>query len=160
MIAENGARTVHTTITAGKMTIFPAGSVHTMANRGTAVTCSCYTYLPCAIHPSIIPSRSGTFRKAPLHATMPSSRFASIVADTSIECTNTQLVSALNSDDSGTHNIANALFSLPNGILQAAFGYYQFDMNGTAASIPAVGTGSASGTKECLARCRGEGFKV
>jgi hypothetical protein len=34
MIAENGARTVHTTLTPLKMTIFPAGSVHTMANRG------------------------------------------------------------------------------------------------------------------------------
>lgn len=30
MINENGARTVEATLTPGKMTIFPTGSVHTM----------------------------------------------------------------------------------------------------------------------------------
>jgi oxalate decarboxylase/phosphoglucose isomerase-like protein (cupin superfamily) len=34
MINENGARTVETTLTPGKMTIFPQGSVHSMMNVG------------------------------------------------------------------------------------------------------------------------------
>jgi len=34
MITENGARTVKTTLTPGKMTIFPTGSLHTMENVG------------------------------------------------------------------------------------------------------------------------------
>lgn len=34
MIQENGARMVHTRLTAGKLTIFPAGSFHTMQNQG------------------------------------------------------------------------------------------------------------------------------
>ena len=34
MVMENGARTVRETLTPGKMTIFPQGSVHTMQNTG------------------------------------------------------------------------------------------------------------------------------
>ena len=34
MITENGARTVTTNLTPGKMTIFPQGSMHMMVNTG------------------------------------------------------------------------------------------------------------------------------
>lgn len=34
MVTENGARVVETTLTAGKMTIFPRGSLHAMENLG------------------------------------------------------------------------------------------------------------------------------
>jgi Cupin len=102
MIAENGAPTIETILTPGKMTIFPEGSIHTMYNTG---------------------------------------------------CTNAQLVSALNSDDSGTNNIANSLFSLPPDLLNAAFGYNNIDVNGTRNSIQPIGTGAAWGSQQCLAKC-------
>ena len=37
-------------------------------------------------------------------------------------CGNATLVSALNSDDSGTDNILNGIYSLPLDIVMAAFG--------------------------------------
>lgn len=39
MIEENGARTVKVTLDAGKMTIFPAASIHTMENKGMSKPC-------------------------------------------------------------------------------------------------------------------------
>ena len=36
-IAENGARLVSETLTPGKMTIFPAASIHTMYNTGLSM---------------------------------------------------------------------------------------------------------------------------
>jgi len=108
MIAENGVRTVKTTLTPGKMTIFPQGSVHTMRNLG---------------------------------------------------CENAQLVSALSSEDAGTHNLANALFSLPSDILGPVLGS---GVNTTAEinAIPPVGTGSNAGPESCLAMCKAQGKKV
>lgn len=38
MIQENGAKVVTTTLTPGKLTIFPHGSIHTMQNLGKSVT--------------------------------------------------------------------------------------------------------------------------
>ncbi|KAL1639025.1 hypothetical protein SLS58_008354 [Diplodia intermedia] len=113
MIEENGARTVRARLDAGKCTIFPAASIHTMENTG---------------------------------------------------CEYTQLVSALNSEDSGTHNLANAMFqSLPSWIAMAAMGYNDDGsdkLNATAGSVPPVGFGSIYGRKECLDRCRKAGYKV
>ncbi|KAF4301351.1 hypothetical protein GTA08_BOTSDO10702 [Botryosphaeria dothidea] len=110
MIEENGARTVKVTLDAGKMTIFPAASIHTMENKG---------------------------------------------------CENVQLVSALNSEDTGTVNIANALFNwLPPTLVAPAVGYGPADLNGTARTVPLVGTGSIFGRKDCLARCAKAGYKV
>jgi len=43
MIAENGARTVKETLTPGKMTIFPAASIHTMMNTGKPLPQRCST---------------------------------------------------------------------------------------------------------------------
>jgi hypothetical protein len=65
-------------------------------------------------------------------------------------------VSALNSEDAGTHNIANALFSLPEELVKAAFGQDPAIMNisAIAAMIPQVGTGSIMGSAECLAACK------
>lgn len=107
MQIENGARVVETLLTPGKMTIFPAGSVHAMENTG---------------------------------------------------CVNAQLVSSLNSEDTGTHNIANALFDLPDLILAPGLGYADVgEYNETRARIPPPGTGSVWGNKECMARCEKEG---
>ncbi|KAI9744090.1 MAG: hypothetical protein M1818_002242 [Claussenomyces sp. TS43310] len=104
MIEENGARLVSETLTPGKMTIFPAASLHTMQNTG---------------------------------------------------CDNATLVSALNSEDTGTHNVANGLLNLPADIVRAAFGGNSMFMNISAIAqmIPAVGTGSVIGSADCLAAC-------
>lgn len=93
---------------------------------------------------------------------LPPPRFERYLADAnvSIECTNTQLVSALNSDDTGTHNVANGLFSLPANFLQAVFGDSIGSFNSTKGSIPAVGSGSIYGDKACIARCRARGYKI
>lgn len=108
MIAENGARTVTETLTAGQMTIFPTGSVHTMMNIG---------------------------------------------------CDNAQLVSALNSDDAGTHNLANAFFSLPANITQTILGS-SVNVQSVGAQIPAVGTGSNWGPDACRAACAAKGKMI
>lgn len=101
MIAENGARTVSETLTAGQLTIFPQASVHTMMNIG---------------------------------------------------CENAQLVSALNSDDAGTHNLANAFFSLPANITQTILGG-DVNLQSVGGHIPDVGTGSNWGPDACRAAC-------
>jgi hypothetical protein len=74
-------------------------------------------------------------------------------------CGNATLVSALNSEDAGTHNILNGLFGLPRDLVWAAFGGNPAVMNisAIAAMIPAVGTGSIIGSAECLAACAANG---
>lgn len=108
MIAENGAKTISQTLTPGKMTIFPTGSIHTMQNMG---------------------------------------------------CTNATLVSALNSEDTGTTTLANNLFNLPMDIVMAAFGgaLPNGSFNTVKGAIPAIGTGSVLGSAECLAACASHG---
>lgn len=68
-------------------------------------------------------------------------------------CTNAQLVSALSNTDAGTHNIANALFQMPQSILNAAFGNPKNGVKVNAANIPAPGTGAIYGDDACLAAC-------
>jgi hypothetical protein len=76
-----------------------------------------------------------------------------------VGCGNATLVSALNSEDSGTHNIVNGLFGLPADLVRAAFGGNPALMNisAIAAMIPAVGTGSIIGSADCLAACAAHG---
>lgn len=119
MIQENGAKIVTTTLTPGKMTIFPTGSVHSMQNMGMSF-------------PLTPPFNGMNLTSNP-------------------GCTNATLISALNSEDTGTTNLLNALFQLPGGMVDAAFG-----ANGTASyggSVPAIGSGSAMGSAECRAKC-------
>ena len=71
-------------------------------------------------------------------------------------CTPAQLVSALNSEDQGTLNLVNNLFSLPDHFLDAATDYSGISYNKTRGDTPGVGTGSIPGSKECLARCSKE----
>lgn len=102
MINENGAQTITQTLTPGQMTIFPAGSIHTMMNVG---------------------------------------------------CEDAQLISALNSEDTGTLNVANAFFSLPENYVQAAMGQTVTVDNST---IPAFGTGAVTGIPSCVAACKAQ----
>ncbi|KAF2720970.1 RmlC-like cupin [Polychaeton citri CBS 116435] len=68
-------------------------------------------------------------------------------------CENAQLVSALNSEDAGTQNIANVFTNgFPSALVNAAFGQNLAGAD-TASKIVPVGTGSNWGDAECLARC-------
>lgn len=73
-----------------------------------------------------------------------------------IGCENAQLVSALNSDDSGTTNLANAFFSLPQNISGTVLGG---DVNVASVypQIPPFGTGSNAGPQACIAACQKQG---
>ena len=58
----------------------------------------------------------------------------------------------MNSDDTGTTNLLNALFSLPDQLVAAAFGSKD-NATSFGANVPAVGTGAAMGSAECRAKC-------
>jgi oxalate decarboxylase/phosphoglucose isomerase-like protein (cupin superfamily) len=76
-----------------------------------------------------------------------------------IGCENAQLISALNSDDSGTTNLANAFFSLPANITNTIIGgglSAQDIMN----RVPAIGTGANFGPDECRAACAKSGKMI
>jgi len=83
--------------------------------------------------------------------------FASLHTMQNMGCGNATLVSALNSEDSGTHTILNGLFQFPADIVNAAFGGNfgnGTDYYATGDNVPPTGTGSILGSAECLARCR------
>jgi len=124
MIEENGARIVSETLTPGKMTIFPAASLHTMQNTGE-ISIAILSHQRHANHSFFL------------------------------GCGNSTLVSALNSEDPGTHNMANGLFNLPASMVFAAFGYNPLfaNISQIASKIPGVGTGSILGDAECLKTC-------
>ena len=70
-----------------------------------------------------------------------------------IGCENAQLVSALNSDDPGTQNIGNVFTNgIPFDLVNAAFGQ-DLASSDVQSKFTPVGTGSNSGTEECMARC-------
>ena len=91
---------------------------------------------------TLTPGQMTIFPRASLHA----------MQNTDCE-NNAQLVSALSSTDSGTHNVVNGLFSLPSNIVAAAFGNPIDGVKVDAGAIPAVGTGSIVGDEECRKRC-------
>lgn len=71
-----------------------------------------------------------------------------------VGCENAQLISALNSDDAGTLNVANSFFSLPQNISGTILGggVNISDING---KVPDPGTGANYGPHECLVTCAG-----
>ncbi|KAH0835240.1 hypothetical protein AYO21_09456 [Fonsecaea monophora] len=84
---------------------------------------------------------------------------ASIHTMMNIGCENAQLVSALNSDDSGTTNLANTFFSFPQNITGTIIGggLNPQDIYGR---VPAVGTGSNAGPQACIAACAKKGKMI
>ncbi|GKT50147.1 sphingoid long-chain base transporter RSB1 [Colletotrichum spaethianum] len=78
-----------------------------------------------------------------------------------IGCGNATLISALSSEDAGTHNVANGLFGLPPSVVAASFGGDSLSVKFAQLrrDIPAVGTGASIGTAECLQRCEASGSK-
>lgn len=66
-------------------------------------------------------------------------------------CEPAQLVSALNSEDSGTQNIGNVFSNgFPSELVSAAMGSDTSSMGG---KVVPVGTGANWGRAECLAQC-------
>lgn len=80
---------------------------------------------------------------------------------TTLGCDNATLISALSSEDAGTHNVANGLFDLPPSVVAASLGGNPLSAKFAQLrrDIPAVGTGAAVGTAECLKRCEAIGSK-
>lgn len=84
---------------------------------------------------------------------------ASVHTMMNIGCENAQLVSALSSDDAGTHNLANAFFSLPANFTQTILGS-SVNVQTVGSQIPAVGTGSNYGPDACRAACAAKGKMI
>ncbi|KAJ9604073.1 hypothetical protein H2200_011596 [Cladophialophora chaetospira] len=84
---------------------------------------------------------------------------ASVHSMMNIGCENAQLVSALNSDDTGTTNLANAFFSLPGNITNTIIGG-GLNAQNILGRVPAVGTGSNYGPDECRAACAAQGKMI
>ncbi|KAI1843065.1 hypothetical protein JX265_005155 [Neoarthrinium moseri] len=70
-------------------------------------------------------------------------------------CDKATLVSALSTEDPGTHNVANGLFGLPRDMVAAAFGgsLSADDLDTIYGKIPPVGTGVTLGSASCLKTC-------
>ncbi|KAI4622359.1 uncharacterized protein J4E88_009130 [Alternaria novae-zelandiae] len=69
------------------------------------------------------------------------------------DCEPALLLSALNSDDSGTLNILPSLWSVPQDVISAGFGDASFNPASIGEMIPEVGTGAIIGSAECKKKC-------
>ncbi|KAF2200559.1 RmlC-like cupin [Delitschia confertaspora ATCC 74209] len=148
MVGENGVDMVKQRLTPGVMTIFPKGSLHMMANTGMFPSLSDLGKVPSRLSSS--PRNLANPRDAPppLDSSLTSLLYQG--------CTNAQLISALDSEDTGTTNIFNsATRNFPSEYLQAAFGDSGLDIAALAKNIPEVGTGSIPGSAECQRKCVG-----
>lgn len=96
------------------------------------------------VHEILTPGKMTIFPHGSVHTMM------------NLGCENAQLVSALSSDDAGTHNLANAFFSLPANITGTVLGG-TVNIAATQAKIPPVGTGSNAGPEACIAACAAKG---
>ncbi|PNH37364.1 hypothetical protein VD0004_g9420 [Verticillium dahliae] len=120
------------------------------ATIGNGMTMSWLTLGPCAMLPPHYHPRASNYVVAVEGTT---ETFMTLENG----CENATLVSALSSEDAGTHNVANGLFGLPSEILAAAFGDSPLatQFAALAQNIPAVGTGASEGSSECMRRCEG-----
>jgi hypothetical protein len=151
MIGENGVKTRKVDLIPMRVTIFPQGSLHTMQNNGTSP-------LPLPIPLSL--SKSGMRLSAsrseerPLHFTrLDYTLRMQILLTTPTDCEPALLLSALNSDDSGTLNILPSLWTVPQDVIGAGFGDASFNTDSVGQLIPAVGTGAIIGSAECKKKC-------
>jgi len=120
----------------------PRASNYVVAVHGTTRTYMIEENGARVVQQTLNPGQMTIFPQASLHTMY------------NLGCDNAQLVSALNSEDSGTQNVINAVFSIPNvDLVDAAFGDL-IDTNVTANAPPTVGTGGNYGIKSCLARCK------
>ncbi len=84
----------------------------------------------------------------------------SVHAMMNIGCANAQLISALKSDDTGTTNLANAFFGLPQNISGTVIGG-GLSVAGIDGRVAPVRTASTWGPEECISACvkKGKLFK-
>ena len=125
----------------------PRASNYVVAVQGTTDTYMIAENGARTVKETLTPGKMTIFPQASVHTMM------------NTGCENAQLVSALAADDAGTHNIANALFSLPPEIVGTVLGA-GVNVNATEGAIPAVGTGSNAGPEACLARCHAQGKMI
>ena len=127
--------------------LHPRATNYVVAVSGTTQTIMINENGAQTITEILTPGKMTIFPQASVHTMM------------NMGCENAQLVSALNSDDTGTTNLANAFFSLPANFTGPVIGNtvnYQA-IDGT---IPAFGTGSNYGPEQCIAACKAKGKLV
>ncbi|KAF3356847.1 Tubulin gamma chain [Verticillium dahliae VDG1] len=126
----------------------PRASNYVVAVEGTTETFMTLENGARLVRTILTPGKMTIFPTGSLHTMQNTGRF---------RCENATLVSALSSEDAGTHNVANGLFGLPSEILAAAFGDSPLatQFAALAQNIPAVGTGASEGSSECMRRCEG-----
>jgi hypothetical protein len=73
-----------------------------------------------------------------------------------VGCETAQLISALNDDDAGTLNVANAFFAFPQNISGTIMGGV-VDVQDIFEKVPDYGTGANSGPSQCIAACESKG---
>jgi len=127
--------------------LHPRASNFVVAVSGTTQTYMIMENGARTVAETLTPGKMTIFPQASVHTMM------------NIGCENAQLVSALSSDDAGTQNLANALFSLPSDIVGTVLGT-SVNVNVTEQAIPAVGTGSNAGPEACLAKCHAQGKMI
>ena len=112
----------------------PRASNYVVAVHGTTRTYMIEENGARVVQQTLSPGQMTIFPQASLHTMY------------NMGCDNAQLVSALNSEDSGTHNVIAGLFNIPDvDLVNAAFGYFNIDTNATAAGTPPVGRAPTTG---------------
>jgi hypothetical protein len=152
MIGENGVKTRKVDLIPMRVTIFPQGSLHTMQNNGIF-------FPPLSLFSSLSTTRSGACGSQrqdilvfyPVLITC--IRISGTLLTTLTDCEPALLLSALNSDDSGTLNILPSLWTVPQDVISAGFGDASLNTENLGQTIPAVGTGAIIGSAECKRRC-------
>lgn len=120
----------------------PRGSNYVVATRGNTTTYMVLENGAPLVTVPLTPGKMTIFPRGSLHAMV------------NTGCGNNQLVSALSTTDTGTHNILNGLFQMPENIVDAAFGNPQGGARSWGKDIPPVAFGAVKGDPDCLARCR------
>ncbi|KAB8766468.1 hypothetical protein FH972_026628 [Carpinus fangiana] len=119
----------------------PRGSNYVVAIKGNTTTYMIQENGAPLVTELLTPGKMTIFPRASLHAMQ------------NTGCGESQLVSALSSTDTGTHNFLNGLFQMPEVVVNAAFGSPEGGAMQWAGVVPAVGYGAMKGDAQCLARC-------
>ena len=127
--------------------LHPRASNYVVAVSGTTATYMILENGARMVSEVLTPGKMTIFPQASLHTMM------------NMGCENAQLVSALSSEDAGTSNIANGLFTFPSEIVGTVLGA-NINVNATQKVIPPPGTGSNAGPEACLAKCHAQGKMI
>lgn len=135
------------------------------ANLVTAITGNTTTYMMGengvrTVQTELTPMKMTIFPKGSLHTMQNNGMLTYLLRSDmmeqrlmKIDCEPALLISALNTEDTGTINILPSLWKVPSDIIQAAFGSDGMNTQAAGGNIPAVGTGAIIGSAECKKRC-------